>query len=136
MKKFLGKKSKLLLILFSLVLSSCTGVSPRNSGNSLSSYSNLTPSNNTSSENNQSFKEQTYVISFNSNGGSSINSIEVKEGELLSRPTDPVKEGFDFAGWYKNSNLTEEYDFSKPVRESFILHAKWVASIPDTKLIL
>ena len=76
-------------------------------------------------------RKNTYVISFDSNGGSAINSVEVKEGELLPKPNDPIRKGFDFEGWYKNRNLTTIYDFSSPVYSSFILYAGWAEAVPD-----
>lgn len=76
-------------------------------------------------------ESNTWLISFNSNGGSSIDSIEVNDGDLLTMPSSPTKDGFEFAGWYKNSNLTNPYDFSTPVHSSFILYAKWEAVVPD-----
>ena len=73
-----------------------------------------------------------YVVSFNPNGGSHVADQTVVAGQTVTRPDDPLKEGFDFAGWYKDSGLTQAYDFSTPVNSSFTLHAKWTAAAPKT----
>lgn len=43
----------------------------------------------------------------------------------LSKPTDPVREGYTFTGWYVNSDLTEEYNFNQIVKDNFTLYAGW-----------
>ena len=50
---------------------------------------------------------------------------KVAYGEAVSIPADPVKEGYDFIGWYLDD---EEYDFSKPVTRDLTLTAKFVIS--------
>lgn len=66
-----------------------------------------------------------YPISFESNGGSAVESVRVKEGATLTRPADPWRYGFDFAGWYCDPELNDPYDFSTPVYYDFTLYAKW-----------
>ncbi len=66
-----------------------------------------------------------YKITFDSNGGSAVGSVNVKKGATLSEPTAPTKYGFDFGGWYCNPELTDPYDFSNTVSYDFTLYAKW-----------
>ena len=33
-------------------------------------------------------------------------------------PEEPTKEGFDFVGWFKDFNRTQEFDFEEDVVES------------------
>lgn len=66
-----------------------------------------------------------HKITFESNGGTAVASVSVKDGETLAEPTAPTKWGFDFAGWYCNPELTDPYDFSTPVPYGFTLYAKW-----------
>ena len=67
---------------------------------------------------------KTFVIQFDSNGGTQIASVEVAKKGLVTKPTDPTKEGYNFGGWYKDEVA---YDFATPVVEEFTLVAKWDA---------
>ncbi|MBU5256650.1 InlB B-repeat-containing protein [Tissierella praeacuta] len=66
-----------------------------------------------------------YTVNFNTNGGSSINSKKVKEGEKLSRPSDPTKVNYRFMGWYEDSNLTKVFNFDTPITKEITLYVKW-----------
>ena len=50
---------------------------------------------------------------------------KVEENGKLIRPTDPEKEGYVFAGWYTNVDLTDKYDFDSPVKADLKLYAKF-----------
>jgi uncharacterized repeat protein (TIGR02543 family) len=68
----------------------------------------------------------TYNVTFNSNGGSSITGVSVNAGGVITKPTDPTKEGYSFAGWYKEASLTNAWDFAvDTVSENLTLYAKW-----------
>ena len=51
--------------------------------------------------------------------------VKVAKGSKVSKPEDPVREGYTFAGWYADEALTEAYDFGSPVNEDTTLYAKW-----------
>lgn len=70
-------------------------------------------------------ESDTARIDFETNGGSKINQSEVAFGDKLSKPADPTKEGYTFAGWYVDEDLTTAYDFSQEVTEDMVLYAKW-----------
>lgn len=67
-----------------------------------------------------------YTVNFNSNGGSSVPSQIVLEGNTAYEPNDPTRACYDFAGWYTNSSLTQKYDFSTKVYANKTLYAKWI----------
>ena len=52
---------------------------------------------------------ETYIVTFNTNGGSTIESIKLKKGETLKLPTNPTKDGYNFAGWV-DKNETPIYN--------------------------
>ena len=67
----------------------------------------------------------TYTVTFETNGGNKIDSVKVSKNGILSKPTEPTKEGFDFDGWYTDKALKTAYDFSAKVTKNFTLYAKW-----------
>ena len=73
-------------------------------------------------------KPMYYTVTFNTNGGSSIASKSVRQGETVARPADPRKTDYNFAGWFSDSGLTREYDFSTPVNSDLTLFAKWTTT--------
>ena len=66
--------------------------------------------------------QDTYTVTFDTDGGSSIDSVMVAKGELLQKPVDPTKEGYIFDKWYVDN---VEYDFNKEVTSDITLKATW-----------
>ena len=66
-----------------------------------------------------------YKITFNSNGGSTVNSITRNYKEMIIEPTPPTKKGYTFAGWYEDDKLTRKYSFTLMPAKNIILYAKW-----------
>ena len=71
-----------------------------------------------------------WSITWNLNGGAfasgSSHPAQIEKGAVLSKPSpDPAKDGNAFVGWYTNSTLTQEYNFTGPVTANLTLYAKW-----------
>lgn len=62
------------------------------------------------------------TVTFDTQGGTLVPSQTVKVGLTVTKPTDPTKDGFTFAGWYLND---APYDFGTPVTEDITLVAHW-----------
>ncbi|WP_368556311.1 BspA family leucine-rich repeat surface protein [Enterococcus faecalis] len=69
--------------------------------------------------------EEFLTLSFDTVGGSQIDSIETKFGDVWLEPSSPVKEGYNFVGWYVDAEYTEAFDFSTSAVESLTIYAKW-----------
>lgn len=68
----------------------------------------------------------TFTVSFDSKGGSSVESLEVQHGMSVQEPDAPTKEGYVFEGWYKNEACTEAWNFQTDiVIGDTTLYAKW-----------
>ena len=65
-------------------------------------------------------------VSFNTNGGSSVQEQSIGYGAKATIPVTPSKSGVAFEGWYKNEEMTDRYDFKTPVVEPVTLNAKWI----------
>lgn len=67
---------------------------------------------------------KTYTVSFNSDGGNNIPAqTGIKYAGKVTKPTDPVKEGYEFAGWYYEDEKWSFIGYS--VTENITLVAKW-----------
>lgn len=44
---------------------------------------------------------------------------------VLTRPADPVRDGYVFGGWYSDPGRTTPFDWSTPVAEDTTAYAKW-----------
>lgn len=66
-----------------------------------------------------------YTVTFNTNGGSSIDSQKVAEKTAITKPTNPTKAGFTFSGWFADEQLTRAWDFDTKITSDVILFAKW-----------
>lgn len=71
--------------------------------------------------------DKTYKITFNTLGGSIINSITLKEGENIKDIDTPTKEGYLFVNWLKDGL---EFDSDTPITEDTNLTASWIKA-PD-----
>ena len=67
-------------------------------------------------------------VTFSSNGGSAVGSRYVDYMSKLSKPEDPTRGGYTFTKWYKDSGLTNEYDFNTVLTEDIDLYAGWDAN--------
>ena len=66
------------------------------------------------------------TVSFDSNGGSAVESKIGKTGEKLTAPAEPSRTGYAFAGWYSDQNCTKKWDFdSDTVPGAMTLYAGW-----------
>ena len=69
-------------------------------------------------------KSTYYTVVFDSRGGSEIESQRVREGNPVSRPATPLKEGYYLTGWFKQDDI--EWNFNKDrVTEDITLYAGW-----------
>jgi len=74
-------------------------------------------------------KEVTYKVTFDSKGGTPTPQEQtVKEGGKVTKPADPTRENFSFAGWSKADNATSAlWNFeTETVTEDITLFAQWV----------
>ena len=75
-----------------------------------------------------------FLVSFSTNGGTSVAPIEVEDGAKIEAPVAPTKEAtaaetYEFGGWYKDEGLQNAFDFDNDTITSAItLYAKWNAT--------
>lgn len=67
-----------------------------------------------------------FTVTFKDTEENVLEKVTVKEDDKLVKPTDPVREGLVFGGWYTDIECTMEYNFDLAVIEDFVLYAKFV----------
>ena len=76
-------------------------------------------------------KSQAHRVKFDTQGGSSVKDQTPASGSTITKPADPTRVGYTFAGWFTDEACTEAYDFSSPVAADMTLYAKWVKKAAD-----
>ena len=67
---------------------------------------------------------KTFTVTFDSDGGSKVESIVVECGKELSLPTNPTKKGYEFVSWV-DKNATPILDKALLTCEDITLKANW-----------
>ncbi len=71
-------------------------------------------------------KENTFIVTFNSDGGTTINEQVIEENGHIAEPAIPSKPGHVFKGWYTDNDETEKWYFAyNTVSKDLTLKAKW-----------
>ena len=69
-----------------------------------------------------------HQVTFDTNGGSAVQSVNVTDGARIEKPNDPTKPGYSFKGWYRENTYLQEWNFSTDVvTTDLTLYAKWEA---------
>ena len=75
-------------------------------------------------ENDSPSEDVYYTVTFNSAGGTSVDSVRVLGGSMIAQPADPQKEGYIFNGWY---NGARDWNFGfHTVTSDVTLTARWI----------
>ena len=74
---------------------------------------------------------QTYTFTFDTRGGTAIASLELKEGDAVTRPADPTKAMFTFDDWYTDTSLSTVYTFGTMPAQDVTVYAAWT---PETSV--
>lgn len=64
----------------------------------------------------------TYTVTFNSDGGSTVEEQIIVNGQVAKEPDAPTKTNFIFVCWLSNG---EPFDFDTPITSDITLVAKW-----------
>lgn len=74
-----------------------------------------------------------YTVSFDTDGGSTVESQIVVTGNKATKPTStPTKKGYNFVGWYTDNTYTTEFDFENTIiTDNTTIYAKF----EDTSII-
>ncbi|WP_313373200.1 InlB B-repeat-containing protein [Lysinibacillus pakistanensis] len=69
-----------------------------------------------------------YTVTFNTDGGTTIDPVTIMYDKELIQPADPTKVGHTFVGWYVDDTLNTPWDFAADrITGDLTLYAKWTA---------
>lgn len=71
--------------------------------------------------------DKTYTVMFDLNYGSNTqyDMKIVKEGETVSKPSNPSRSGYSFSGWYVEKSGGKQFDFKTGITSDLTLYAHW-----------
>ncbi len=69
-----------------------------------------------------------FTITFDSMGGSSVSPITAAYQSSITKPNNPVYEGYSFGGWYKERECINPFTFDKMPLNGATVYAKWIAN--------
>ena len=67
----------------------------------------------------------TYTLHFEMNGADEKADESYLYNEQMQEPTDPVRMGYDFEGWYADSKFNEKFVFGMMPANNLTVYAKW-----------
>ncbi len=105
-------------------------------GNTIVAAQRRKPSGGSTGGGGSSTVTSSYSVTFNTNGGSTIAKETVEANSVLEKPTAPTKEGYDFAGWYTDKELTTVYDFTAKITKNLTLYAAWAEKGDEANQII
>lgn len=75
-------------------------------------------------------KELTFEVSYDSNGGTPVESEDVAYGTAAQEPDDPTKPDNVFRGWFTdNTTFLHKHDFETLIYDALVLYAKWLEAV-------
>lgn len=115
MKRFIGILAALAVTVSLLSLAACSNSAGGSTGRAIITTPSATA---------------TYTVTFDTDGGSDVESQTVTAGQKAARPaTEPTKSGdktsYVFLGWYK-SDLSAPFNFDSAINETTTIKAKWL----------
>lgn len=66
-----------------------------------------------------------YTITFDSLGGSAVDSITQDYNTSVSEPIVPTRSGYSFGGWFTDMGFTKPFTFATMPGNNITLYAKW-----------
>ena len=71
-----------------------------------------------------------FEVSYDSNGGSSVDTESVAYGVAAREPADPTKLNNVFRGWFTDdTTFLHEHNFDTLIYDALVLYAKWLTAV-------
>ncbi len=70
-----------------------------------------------------------FTVTFDSNGGTQVNSITEDLNASIEKPSDPTRSGYTFDGWYTSSALSTAVTWPYTLTADVTFYAKWTENV-------
>ena len=122
-----------LVLCMGILFTACSGKTPNTPSESDSSQIG-NPNHPNTPNTGDDVPDTQYIVNFDSQGGSVVESQTVVSGNLLTVPANPTKEGYDFLGWFKvAAENAERWNFeTDTVTAEITIYAHWQAQASET----
>ena len=71
------------------------------------------------------YTRKQYAFTWMADGSVATTTYQKHFDTKVTKPVDPIKEGYSFVGWYADSGLTQEYNFNHEVTGRETIYAKF-----------
>ena len=78
-------------------------------------------------------RQETYIIKLDTDGGSEVENIEIKDKKITKLPDEPKKEGYKFVGWTNKKGKV--VTVGTKITEDTTFKAKWISNDVETSKI-
>lgn len=76
-------------------------------------------------------KKINYTVSYDAQGGGTVQPSTVVNGKTVAKPEDPERDGYTFIGWYTDTAYMTPFLFdAQPVTGNITLYAYWLETSP------
>ena len=76
-------------------------------------------------------KKINYTVSYDAQGGGTVQASTVINGKTVAKPEDPERDGYTFIGWYTDTAYMTPFLFDvQPVTGNITLYAYWLETSP------
>ncbi|MCR5286395.1 MAG: leucine-rich repeat protein, partial [Saccharofermentans sp.] len=77
------------------------------------------------------FEKQKFNVTF-VDGTATLGTVAVVAGEKVTKPTDPVKDGYRFDGWYEEPSFDHQFDFDTAINKETTVYANFIQEFSIT----
>ena len=76
-------------------------------------------------------RKNEYTVTFITNSDTEIREQKIRKNEYASKPNDPIKDGYEFSGWYLDNFL---FDFTTKITENITLSVNEIVTSKGFKV--
>jgi uncharacterized repeat protein (TIGR01451 family)/uncharacterized repeat protein (TIGR02543 family) len=74
-------------------------------------------------------------VTYNTNGGTTIDPEYYLSGTITKAPAQPTREGYEFGGWYSDASFAHSFSFGYVLDGNTTIYAKWNAKTVDYTIV-